>query len=228
MGLRAFLTNRRYLILLAGTAGTWFLLDYAYYGNTISTPQILGLISPNASTMTKIALQLAIFVVAAVPGYALAIARMDRIGHRRLQLAGFAMMALCFLIIAAVPGMTTMVVPFLLVYGVSYFFTEFGPNTTTFVLPSEIYPVAMRATGHGISAGIGKLGAFIGVFLFPVLQTSLGLRGTLLLTAAVSVLGFALTLVLPEPAGRSLEDITVSTPGTTARPLRMADQPSAP
>src|SRR6266702_7209867 len=51
MGLRAFLTNRRYLILLAGTAGTWFLLDYAYYGNTISTPQILGLISPGASTM---------------------------------------------------------------------------------------------------------------------------------------------------------------------------------
>ena len=68
MGLRAFLTNRRWLIMLAGTAGTWFLLDYAYYGNTISTPQILSLISPHASTMTKIALQLAIFVVAAVPG----------------------------------------------------------------------------------------------------------------------------------------------------------------
>ncbi|MGN6176291.1 MAG: MFS transporter, partial [Streptosporangiaceae bacterium] len=74
LGLRAFLSDRRWLIMLAGTAGTWFLLDYAYYGNTISTPQILGLISPNASTMTKIALQLAIFVVAAVPGYVLAIA----------------------------------------------------------------------------------------------------------------------------------------------------------
>jgi hypothetical protein len=56
---------------------------------------------------------------------------------------------------------------------VSYFFTEFGPNMTTFVLPSELYPVSMRTTGDGISAGIGKLGAFIGVFLFPVLQTSL-------------------------------------------------------
>jgi hypothetical protein len=43
MGLRVFLTNRRWLIMLAGTAGTWFLLDYAYYGNTISTPQILSL-----------------------------------------------------------------------------------------------------------------------------------------------------------------------------------------
>jgi MFS transporter, PHS family, inorganic phosphate transporter len=98
----------------------------------------------------------------AVPGYALAIARLDRIGHRRLQLAGFAVMALCFAVIALVPGMTTMVAPFLLLYGVSYFFTEFGPNMTTFVLPSELYPVSMRTTGHGISAGIGKLGAFIG------------------------------------------------------------------
>ena len=224
MGLRAFLTNRRWLIMLAGTAGTWFLLDYAYYGNTISTPQILGLISPHASTMTKIALQLAIFVVAAVPGYVLAIARLDRIGHRRLQLTGFAMMALCFAIIAIVPGMTTMVVPFLLVYGVSYFFTEFGPNMTTFVMPSELYPVSMRATGHGISAGVGKLGAFIGVFLFPVLQTSLGLRGTLLLTAGVSVLGFALTLVLPEPAGLSLEDMIPTSPDVAVQPLRVAGQ----
>ena len=228
MGLRAFLTNRHWLVMLAGTAGAWFLLDYAYYGNTISTPQILGLISPHASTMTKIALQLAIFVVAAVPGYILAIARLDKVGHRRLQLIGFAMMALCFAIIAVVPGMTTVVVPFLLVYGVSYFFTEFGPNMTTFVMPSELYPVSMRATGHGISAGIGKLGAFIGVFLFPLLQTSLGLRGTLLLTAGVAVAGFALTLVLPEPAGRSLEEMA-SAPRASAMPLRVAaDQPSVP
>jgi MFS family permease len=160
-GLRAFLTSRRWLITLAGTAGCWFLLDYAYYGNTISTPQILGLISPHASTMTKIALQLAIF-------------------------------------------------------------TEFGPNMTTFVLPSELYPVTMRTTGHGISAGVGKLGAFIGVFLFPVLQSSLGLRGTLLLTAVVAGLGFALTLVLPEPAGRSLDEIAAGLPDTAARPRQMA------
>ena len=228
MGLRAFLTSRHWLIMLAGTAGTWFLLDYAYYGNTISTPQILSLISPNASTMTKIAIQLAIFAVAAVPGYLLAIARLDKIGHRRLQLLGFAMMGLCFLIIAAVPGLTTAVVPFLLVYGVSYFFTEFGPNMTTFVMPSELYPVSMRATGHGISAGVGKLGAFIGVFLFPLLSDWFGLRGTLLLTAGVSTLGFALTLVLPEPAGRSLEDMPTGTPDTGAMPLRVADQASAP
>jgi MFS transporter, PHS family, inorganic phosphate transporter len=86
----------------------------------------------------------------------------------------------------------------------------------------------MRATGHGISAGVGKLGAFIGVFLFPVLNSSLGLRGTLLLTAGVSVAGMALTFVLPEPAGRSLEDIAADTPTASVQPLRVAGQASAP
>jgi PHS family inorganic phosphate transporter-like MFS transporter len=228
-GLRAFLANRRLLVMLTGTAGCWFLLDYAYYGNTISTPRIISLITPNASQTTTIAIQLAIFAVAAVPGYLLAIARMDRIGHRKLQLIGFVMMGLCFAVIGLVPGMTTTVAPFLLVYGVSYFFTEFGPNVTTFVLPGELFPTRFRATGHGISAGIGKLGAFIGVFLFPVLQESLGLRGTLLLTAGVSVLGALLTLILPEPAGRSLEDISGDDSVTAAaeQVTRGAGEPAA-
>ncbi len=207
-GARELRTSRVLLLTLAGTAGCWFLLDYAYYGNTISTPQIISLISPHASQTATIAIQLAIFAVAAVPGYLLAIARMDQIGHRRLQLAGFTVMGACFAVIGLVPGMTTAVVPFLLAYGISYFFTEFGPNVTTFVLPGELFPTRLRTTGHGISAGVGKLGAFIGVFLFPVLQHALGLRATLLLTAGMSVLGALLTLVLPEPAGRTLEEIS--------------------
>jgi MFS transporter, PHS family, inorganic phosphate transporter len=226
-GLQGLFASRRLLVLLTGTAGCWFLLDYAYYGNTISTPQIIALITPHASETATIAIQLAIFAAAAVPGYALAVWRMDAFGHRRLQLLGFIMMGACFAVIGLVPGMTTVVVPFLLAYGISYFFTEFGPNVTTFVLPGELFPARFRATGHGISAGIGKLGAFIGVFLFPVLQTSLGLRGTLLLTAAVSALGALLTLVLPEPAGLSLEEISGDTQPQRHEPAPAAQSAAA-
>jgi hypothetical protein len=60
-----------------------------------------------------------------------------------------------------------------------------------------------------------------------VLQTSLGLRGTLLLTAGVAVAGFALTLVLPEPAGVSLENMA-SAPRTGTQPLRVADSAPVP
>ena len=122
-------------------------------------------------------LTLALFVVFALPGYILAVWKMDRIGHRRLQFIGFAVMAVGFLLLGAVPLLTTAVAPFIAIFGISYLFTEFGPNTTTFVLPSEVFPVNMRTTGHGLAAGIGKLGAFIGVFLVPQLQQHIGFAG---------------------------------------------------
>jgi hypothetical protein len=41
------------------------------------------------------------------------------------------------------------------------------------------------------------------------------------------VAGLALTLVLPEPAGRSLDDISASARDTGARPLLAAEPPAA-
>lgn len=199
---------RRYLVTLLGTAGTWFVFDYAYYGNSISTPLILKMVAPHASLTTSIAWTLVIFAVAAFPGYVLAFSTMDRIGHRRLQLIGFAVMGLAFLAIGTVPGLTKALVPFLILYGLSYFFAEFGPNTTTFVLSAELFPVNLRTTGHGLSAGIAKVGAFIGVFVFPLLSQALGLAGTLTVTFAFAVIGFLLTLLLPEPAGQTLEEVS--------------------
>jgi PHS family inorganic phosphate transporter-like MFS transporter len=222
LGLQRFLTDRRTLRLLLGTAGSWFLFDYAYYGNTLSLPAILKDVAPHATLSTKLAWTLGIFTVFAVPGYLLAFTKMDGIGHRRLQLIGFAVMACAFVCLGVIPDLTTAVVPFLLIFGLSYFFIEFGPNTTTFVLPSELFPVSMRTTGHGIAAGIGKLGAFIGVFLVPVLQARIGLRGMLLVAGISAVVGYALTLLLPEPARRNLEEVSgedyqVTTPIEGAR-----------
>jgi MFS family permease len=208
LALGQFLRSRSTLALLAGTAGSWFLFDYAYYGNTLSLPAILRDVAPHATLITKLAWTLGIFLVFAVPGYVIAYTKMDRIGHRKLQLIGFGVMAVAFIALGAVKPLTTVVAPFLLIFGLSYFFIEFGPNTTTFVLPSEVFPVSMRTTGHGIAAGIGKLGAFIGVFLVPQLQKNVGLRGMLLVAGGSAVLGLLLTRILPEPARRSLEEVS--------------------
>lgn len=212
IGLRAFLTNRRMLRLVIGTAGAWFLFDYAYYGNTLSLPAILKDVAPSATLVEKLALTLVLFVVFALPGYLLAVARMDRIGHRRLQILGFAVMGLAFVALGAIPALTADVGPFIAVFGLSYFFIEFGPNTMTFVLPSEVFPTSVRTTGHGLAAGIGKLGAFIGVFLVPQLQTGIGLRGMLAVAGAASVCGFLISFLLPETNQRSLDEISGESP----------------
>ena len=208
MTLSQFLRSGRMLKLMLGTAGTWFLFDYAYYGNTLSLPTILKDVSPHASVEMKLLLSLGLFVVFALPGYILAVARMDRVGHRRLQLIGFGVMAACFIALGASGTLTGSTGAFLAIFGISYLFTEFGPNTTTFVLPSEVFPVSMRTTGHGFAAGIGKLGAFVGVFLVPQLQSGIGLRGMLLVAGAAAVVGLLLTLILPEPARRTLDEVS--------------------
>ena len=97
----------------------------------------------------------------------------------------------------------------MILFGLSYFFTEFGPNTTTFVYPAEIFPVQLRTTAHGFAAAMGKLGAFVGAFLFPYMLSGWSLSGTERVVAAVSLLGLAVTAFsLPEPMGRSLEEIS--------------------
>jgi MFS transporter, PHS family, inorganic phosphate transporter len=206
--LRHVLSNRQMLKLVLGTAGAWFLFDYAYYGNTLSLPAILKAVDATASLIVKLALTLALFVVFAVPGYVLATLRMDRIGHRRLQFLGFGVMAAAFVALGAIGSLTSVLGAFIAVFGISYFFIEFGPNTTTFVLPSEVFPTEARTTGHGTAAGIGKLGAFIGVFLVPQLQSGIGLRGMFFVAGGASVLGFLATRLIPEPRGRSLEEVS--------------------
>lgn len=220
---RAFATNPRTLLLLLGTAGSWFLMDYVYYGNTISTPAILKGVAPGANLMQSTAWTLIIFTLFAVPGYVLAFLRVDRIGHRRLQWIGFLGMALSFAAMALIPGLTRTIAPFLVLYGISYLFTEFGPNVTTFLIPTEVYGVAERTTGHGISAGVGKFGAFLGVFLFPLVTSAFGgLNGTLLFCAVLGAGGIALTQVLPEPSGTSLDAVAAPAPAVLA-----ASEPAA-
>ncbi|WP_053959692.1 MFS transporter [Sulfobacillus thermosulfidooxidans] len=212
LSLGQMLSQGRYWLLLLGTAGSWAVFDYAYYGNSISLPLVLKMVAPHSSAMTSIAWSLIIFAVAAVPGYILAFLTIDSIGHKKLQWIGFLVMGLSFATLGLVPNITHDVLPFLLIFGLSYFFAEFGPNTTTFVMASEVYPTSVRTTGHGISAGLAKVGAFIGVFIFPVMSKALGLNGTLLITAGFSMLGILLTMLLPEPSRQTLEEISSPQP----------------
>ncbi|KAI9074486.1 hypothetical protein K1719_043548 [Acacia pycnantha] len=112
-------------------------------------------------------------------------------------------------------------VGFVVLYSLTFFFANFGPNATTFVVPAEIFPARFRSTCHGISAASGKLGAIVGAFGFLALAQSqdpskvdagyspgIGVKNSLLVLGGVNALGFAFTFLVPEPKGRSLEEIS--------------------
>ena len=205
-GIRPRLTSKPFLLRLIGTAGSWFLLDIAFYGNSVSSPLILKLLQPKGTLLDHTLISLAIFAVAAFHGYWLAVFLMDRIGRKRIQWQGFAVMTAAFALIWLLPDGATAVGVFLPLFAISYFFIEFGPNETTFVYPSEIFPTSVRGTGDGISAAAGKFGAFLGALFVPHLLTAVGISGVMGVMAGVSAVGIVLTLVaLPEPKGQTLE-----------------------
>ena len=53
------------------------------------------------------------------------------------------------------------------------------------------------------------MGAFAGAFLFPdFLSSSVGLTGAMTIAGVVATVGLVLTVALPEPRGKSLEELT--------------------
>jgi MFS family permease len=214
-GFHRLVDDKKVLARLVGAAAAWFLMDFAYYGNTVSSPLVLSNLGGDHTLLQKTLTQLGIFVVFAAPGYAVAALTMDKLGRKTIQCLGFAMMAVTFGLLALIPNVEKLVYPFLIIYGLSYFFTEFGPNATTFVYPSEIFPVKVRTTGHGVAAATGKIGGFVGVFTFPFFMAWRGLPAAEGAAAIVSVLGLIVTMfLLPETKGKSLEELS--------------DQPSTP
>ncbi len=204
---RPSLLSKKWLTCLIGTAGAWFLLDVAFYGNGVSSVMIINALKPHASLSVHTAISACLFLLFAVPGYALAAKYVDKIGRKPLQYIGFFMMALMYFLIAFIPDLSHFMWLFIGLFGVSFFFVNFGPNTTTFLIPAEIYPTNIRARAHGISAAVGKLGAFFGAFLLPFLLHHIDVFGAMGVMGGVSLLGVFVTMLLPEMKNKSLDDV---------------------
>ncbi|MBE9391171.1 MFS transporter [Fervidicoccus fontis] len=193
----------------------WFLMDIAFYGTGIYSSFIVPQMISVDSIHMKILISGIPYFVGAF-GYFFAAFLMDSLGRKRIQIQGFIAMAAIYLIVALslvsngkdVLGFYVPKYLAFLIYSLSFFFINFGPNETTFVFPTELFPTKYRSTSHGIAAATGKAGAALSTYLFPLALESIGIRGVLFILSGVSMLGAIISIWLKEPAGKSLEEIT--------------------
>ncbi|XP_047949853.1 low affinity inorganic phosphate transporter 1-like [Salvia hispanica] len=223
---------RRHGLHLLGTTSTWFLLDIAFYSQNLFQKDIFSAIGwiPAAKTMNaleevyKIArAQTLIALCSTVPGYWFTVFFIDRIGRFFIQIMGFTMMTI-FMFALAIPydhwTHRDNRIGFVVMYSLTFFFANFGPNATTFVVPAEIFPARFRSTCHGISSAAGKAGAIVGAFGFLYAAQSkdpskvdagykpgIGVRNSLLVLGCVNALGVLFTFLVPESNGKSLEEM---------------------
>ncbi|KAF9974301.1 Inorganic phosphate transporter pho84 [Actinomortierella ambigua] len=209
------------LKILIGTAVTWFALDVAFYGIGLNNSFILSSINfsdvrGNAyATMWNSAVgQIIIVLLGAVPGYWVTVFTIERLGRIRIQLIGFVMSCILFCVLGFAYDKikTASVALFITLFALTQFFQNFGPNSTTFIIPGEVFPTRYRSTGHGISAGAGKLGAIVAQVGFSQLKDRGGKNAfipqLLQIFALFMLIGLIFTFLIPETKGKTLEELS--------------------
>ncbi|KAF3520614.1 hypothetical protein DY000_02064080 [Brassica cretica] len=229
------LFSRRFFSLhgrdLFAASANWFLVDVVFYTSNLLLSQIVNLSDKPASISNVYdsafeAAKVAAIVAACstIPGYWFTVYFIDRVGRVKIQIMGFFFMAVVYLA-AGIPyswyrsdhGYTSNKCSVVL-YGLIFFFSNFGPNTTTFIIPAELFPARFRSTCHGISGAAGKLGAIVGTVGFlwgtkrdeehkDVFPDVKRVRIAFLILGGVCIAGVLVTYFCTrETMGRSLEE----------------------
>lgn len=180
----------------------WACEGVGVYGIGMFTPILvlaLGLESASEGAFPRVvsSLQITSYInIFYLVGFGIGLYLVNRVYHIRLQTWGF---------IFCAAGLTLLLVAYLfhwptwiaLVGFMSFeIFLNAGPHLMTFILPSQIYSVADRGSGMGISAAIGKMGAVAGVVLIPVLLELGGGTLVLVVTIGINLLGAFITYVV--------------------------------
>lgn len=187
---------RHYGVSLLGTAGTWFLFDIVFYAQNLFSASILSVVGVKNPSLQVVTAQNAFVALMALPGYYVAVYFINRLGRKVIQLQGFMFMTVLFLVLAIFwDDIKKQAVVFIILYGLALFFSNFGPNMSTFVMPTEMFPTPIRSTCHGMSAAAGKAGAAIGSFGFSIWveNESFGYNGAFYTFAIITLVSILLT-----------------------------------
>ncbi|KAJ9136493.1 Major facilitator superfamily domain-containing protein [Pleurostoma richardsiae] len=221
---------------LLGTTLSWFFLDLAFYGLGLNNTIVLRAIGyANGKTLYHTLHNNAVGMIilacaGSLPGYWTAAATIDTVGRKPLQVFGFLVLTVLFCIIGfALRSLSSGAL--LGLYIAAQFFFNWGPNTTTFVVPGECFPTRYRAAGHGLSAASGKVGAIIAqVVSIPLLDKdassaecngsgagrgadcSRWLGRLMQIFALFMLLGTLSSLLIPETKGLTLEELAGEPP----------------
>lgn len=207
----------------------WFLQDLGSYGIGIFTPTILAVAFGDQVDHIRSVSDLILSDIFAAKGAAMistlliigiifAMLLTDRVGRIWLQMVGFIGCAVG-LFIAAIAnnlGGSSQIAAIFTGFMLFNFMTNLGPSSHTYLIAGEVFPTAIRGTGAGFAAAIGKTGAVASAFLFPILLADIGTGPLLYILVGASILGAVVTWFFRiETAGVSLEEIGHSAPALT-------------
>lgn len=161
------------------TSVIWFLYDFSSYAfNTYSTILIQIVMGKNASMYKSFGWNVA-FSLFNVPGSIAGSICADWWGPRITLSVGLIIQAIIgYALAGALEPLKRHVAGFVVIYGIFTTFGEFSAGDNIGLLCATTVASPVRGHLYGISAAMGKIGAFVGTYVFPEIIKNAGGSGT--------------------------------------------------
>jgi MFS family permease len=152
----------------------WFIYDFSAYSFGIYSSSILNVVldGGTASLYKSFGWNVVINLFY-IPGAVLGSWVSDWIGPRYASALGVTCQAVVGFIMAgcyAKLATSQHIAGFVVVYGIFLSLGELGPGDNIGLIASKTSATAVRGQYYGIAAAVGKIGAFVGSWVFPVIQ----------------------------------------------------------
>ncbi|WP_081675465.1 MFS transporter [Propionimicrobium lymphophilum] len=184
----------------------WFAFAVSFYGIQMYTPSILEPFTKGNTILAYVGSS--IIALLGVAGAAIGMYTVEKIGRRPQIIWCFVGMIVVLSALALMPNPSIGVLIFLL--SAAILLANLGPGVLDMVYPNELFPTRLRASGTGFAGSISRIGAILGVSIFPMMVENWGMASSTWLFAGVAVIGLVVSLFLaPETKGKSLEELEV-------------------
>lgn len=185
-----------YWFRLSIVAIIWFIYDFSAYAFGIYSSYILKIIIPDGDLYKNFGWNV-VFNLFYIPGAFLGAVSADYIGPRLTLVVGLVIQcAFGFAIAGAYHTLKNHIAGFTVMYGLFMTFGEFGPGDNIGCLASKTAATPIRGTYYSIAAAVGKIGAFIGTWVFPRVQKKYGLQVPYYIASALALFAAFLGLFL--------------------------------
>ncbi|EDK45939.1 conserved hypothetical protein [Lodderomyces elongisporus NRRL YB-4239] len=148
----------------------WFIYNFSVYSFGTFNTIIMGQIIPDAPIWQQWGWSV-VFNLFYIPGGFLGAISADYIGPRLTLALGVGLQGVIGMIMSAcLNGLRKNIAGFTVVFGIFTSLGEFGPGDNIGLLASKTSATPIRGQYYGIAAAVGKIGAFVGTWIFPAIQ----------------------------------------------------------
>lgn len=162
---------------LAVVSLIWFIYDFSSYSFSIYSSSWLVFLLPSTAPLWKSFGWSTVINLFYVPGAALGAFVSDWIGPKYTLALGVILQGIVGFIMTGVYqylDKASAVGGFVVVYGIFLSLGELGPGDNIGLIASKTSATSIRGQYYGIAAAIGKVGAFVGTYVFPDIIAAAG------------------------------------------------------